>query len=58
MKLSHRLAECRRALVFIAAGTLNTVVCYGLFAVLVHLGGHSYRLALVADYGLGIALGY
>jgi putative flippase GtrA len=50
--------EWRRALRFIAAGLLNTVVCYGLFAALVHLAAWNYRLALVADYGLGIVLGY
>jgi putative flippase GtrA len=50
--------EWRRALRFVAAGLLNTVVCYGLFAALVHLAACHYRLALVADYGLGIVLGY
>jgi len=50
--------ELRRLLVFGAMGTLNTGVCYALFATLVHLYAWHYNAALVVDYGFGIALGF
>jgi putative flippase GtrA len=54
---SLRLVELKRLFVFSATGTLNTAVCYALFAVLVQAGCH-YNLALAADYALGIVLGF
>jgi putative flippase GtrA len=51
------VAEWKRLFVFGAAGTLNTAVCYALFAGLVQVGCH-YNLALAADYAFGIVLGY
>ena len=55
---SLRFVELKRLFVFGAAGTLNTAVCYALFAVLVQALECDYNLALVADYALGIVLGY
>lgn len=50
--------EFRRLIVFGAVGTLNTIVCYALFVALVHGIGLHYDLALAADYGFGILVGY
>ncbi len=48
----------RRLMVFGMVGTVNTVVCYALFAALVHVFEWDYNLALVADYAFGAGLGY
>ncbi len=50
--------EWRRLVVFTAVGTVNTVVCYALYAGLVHSFDWHYNAALVADYGFGTVLGY
>ena len=50
--------ELKRLFVFGAAGMLNTVVCYALFAALVYGVECDYNLALLADYAFGIVLGY
>ena len=39
-------------------GTLNTAVCYALYAALVHWSQWHHNLALVADYVLGMFLGF
>lgn len=39
-------------------GALNTAMCYTLFALLVRLCAWHHHLALVADYALGIVIGY
>lgn len=39
-------------------GTLNTLICYALFASLVHWLAWHYNLALVADYAFGAVLGF
>ncbi len=49
--------EWTRLAVFMAIGTLNTAVCYVLYAALVALGWH-YNLALVIDYLAGTFIGY
>lgn len=56
--LPDQKLELRRLMLFTVMGTLNTVVCYALFAALVHWAGWHYNLALVADYAFGIGLGY
>ena len=50
--------ELRRLIVFGVVGSLNSIICYALFAALVHLLGWHYNLALVADYVFGSILGY
>jgi putative flippase GtrA len=54
----HRLIELRRMLVYVAVGSVNTAVCYALFAALVEVCRWHYELALAADYAFGIVLGY
>ena len=48
----------RRMLVFGAVGSLNTAICYALFALLVETFRWHYEVALAADYAFGIVLGY
>ena len=55
---SRRSAETRRLVVFVVVGTVNTAICYALFAVLVYAYGCHYNVALVADYAFGTMLGY
>jgi len=50
--------EQRRLLLFLLVGTLNTAVCYALYALLVEYCAWHYYLALAADYGFGTLLGY
>ncbi len=50
--------ELRRLIVYAMVGTLNTAICYALFAALVQLCAWHYQLALAADYAFGILLGY
>jgi putative flippase GtrA len=50
--------ELRRLVLFGVIGTLNTAICYALYAALVELADWNYKLALVADYAFGIVLGY
>lgn len=50
--------ELRRLLLFVLVGTLNTAVCYALYALLVEFCAWHYDLALAADYGFGTVLGY
>src|SRR3990172_13141647 len=50
--------EIRRLVVFSIVGTLNTAVCYALYAALVHWSQWHHNLALVADYGFGTVLGF
>jgi len=50
--------ELRRLLLFVLVGTLNTAVCYALYALLVEYCAWHYDLALAADYGFGTLLGY
>jgi putative flippase GtrA len=56
--LSEKNPELRRLVVFGVIGTLNTAICYALYAALVELVDWNYKLALVADYCFGIVLGY
>ncbi len=58
MKLEHNAIELRRFVVYSTVGTLNTAICYLLFAMLVDWFAWHYHLALAADYGFGILLGY
>jgi putative flippase GtrA len=58
MKPRRDAIELRRFVVYSAVGALNTAICYLLFAALVDWCGWHYRLALAADYGFGIVLGY
>ncbi len=58
MKPRRDIFELRRLAVFSAVGTLNTAICYLVFAVLVDWCAWNYHLALAADYGFGIVLGY
>jgi putative flippase GtrA len=51
-------SELRRMLVYIAVGSLNTAVCYALFAALIGFCRWHYELALAADYAFGLVLGY
>jgi putative flippase GtrA len=44
--------------VYALVGTANTVICYALFAALVHACGWHYRVALAADYAFGAVVGY
>src|ERR1700675_3135394 len=55
---SKQKIELRRLALFTVVGTLNTAVCYALFAMLVHWAQWHYNLALVADYAFGIVLGF
>lgn len=48
----------RRMLVFSAVGSLNTAICYALFALLVEFCLWHYELALAVDYAFGIVVGY
>jgi putative flippase GtrA len=54
----QKFAELRRVLVFGVVGTLNTVICYALYAGLIEFLGWNYDAALVADYAFGAAIGY
>ena len=54
----NRNAELRRLLLYGVVGTANTLVCYALYVALLKLLHWNYNLALVADYGFGIVLGY
>ena len=45
-------------LLYGVVGTANTLVCYALYVALLKLLHWDYNLALVADYGFGIVLGY
>ncbi len=54
----NRNAELRRLLLYGVVGTANTLVCYALYVALLKLLHWDYSLALVADYGFGIVLGY
>jgi putative flippase GtrA len=56
--LPEKQLELRRLIVFGVIGTLNTAICYALYAALVELVDWNYKLALVADYAFGIVLGY
>ncbi len=56
--LSRHQREIRRLVVFGMVGSLNTAICYGLFAALVHWLAWNYNMALVADYAFGAVLGY
>jgi putative flippase GtrA len=56
--LPPRVAEHKRLALFVIVGTVNTAICYALFALLVHAFGWHYNLALVADYAFGTLLGY
>jgi putative flippase GtrA len=56
--LSRKKLELRRLVLFAVIGTLNTAICYAVYAALVELADWNYKLALVADYGFGILLGY
>ena len=49
--------EIRRMAVFALVGAANTAICYAVYVLLVQLGWH-YNLALVADYGFGVVLGF
>lgn len=51
-------SELRRLLVFGVMGTLNTAICYALFAALVRAYAWHYNAALVVDYGFGMVLGF
>lgn len=57
MALEHK-PEIRRLIVFATVGTLNTAVCYALYAALVHLLAWHHNSALVADYAFGAAVGF
>ena len=50
--------EIRRLMVFGVMGTFNTVICYALFAALVHWFHWNYNKALVVDYAFGAFLGF
>ena len=57
--MSHeQKIEIRRLLIFGVVGSLNTLICYALFATLVHWFEWHYNLALVADYVFGSVVGY
>jgi putative flippase GtrA len=56
--LPEKNIELRRLVLFGVIGTLNTAICYALYAALVELADWNYKLALVADYCFGIVLGY
>jgi putative flippase GtrA len=58
MKSWLEVSEVRRLLVFGVMGTLNTAICYALFATLVHAYAWHYNAALVVDYGFGVMLGF
>lgn len=58
MKSWLEVSEMRRLLVFGVMGTLNSAVCYALFATLVHVFAWHYNAALVVDYGFGVMLGF
>jgi putative flippase GtrA len=58
MMSSAPRVELRRVATFLVAGALNTLICYALFTALVHGAHWRYDLALAADYGLGVVLGY
>jgi len=58
MMLPHHRREIRRLFVFGVMGTLNTAVCYAMFALFVRVFDWHYNLALVVDYGFGAILGY
>jgi putative flippase GtrA len=47
----------RKALRFLAAGSINTTVFYGIYSALIYLGLH-YNLALFIDYAAGLGCGY
>jgi putative flippase GtrA len=50
--------EIRRLIVFSIVGTLNTAVCFALYAALVDWQKWHHNPALVADYAFGAALGF
>jgi putative flippase GtrA len=54
----ERGVEIRRLAVYGVVGTLNTALCYALFALLAHGCAWHYRYALAADYAFGLVLGY
>jgi putative flippase GtrA len=58
MKPAWQATEIRRLVVYAAVGTLNTALCYAVFAALVHLCAWHHDLALAADYAFGIVAGY
>ncbi len=58
MKLVLSAREVRRFAVFGIVGTLNTVICYALFALLVEVCAWHYHLALTVDYAFGIVVGF
>jgi putative flippase GtrA len=43
---------------FLLAGGINTAVGYGLYAFLLMVAGVHYRIALAAEYGVGIVVGF
>ena len=49
--------EQRKLLKFLIVGGSNTLVMFALYALLIYVG-LDYRLAITADYVLGICLGY
>lgn len=56
--LSLSKQEWRRLAVFAVVGTVNTAVCYAVYAVLVDLANWHYTPALVADYVFGALTGF
>jgi len=56
--LPENKPELRRLVIFGVVGTINTAICYVVFAVLWYWADWHYDLALVADYVFGAALGY
>lgn len=58
MKSWLEVSEVRRLLVFGVMGTLNSAICYALFATLVHAYAWHHNAALVVDYGFGVMLGF
>ena len=50
--------ELKRLIVFGTVGSFNTMVCYALYAALVHTLSWHHNAALVADYAFGAGLGF
>lgn len=50
--------ELKRLIVFGTVGSFNTIVCYALYAALVHTADWHHNAALVADYAFGAGLGF
>ena len=57
MSLIQRI-ELKRLIVFGTVGSFNTIVCYALYAALVHTLLWHHNAALVADYVFGAGLGF